>query len=49
MVALYVGLGIDSDKAVIVVLGYRIFSFWLPVLLGFPAIAWMRRIIASEK
>jgi hypothetical protein len=48
MVALYVGLGIPGDKAVIVVLGYRIFSFWLPVLLGFPAIAWMRRILASE-
>ncbi len=49
MVALYAGLGIASDKAVIVVLGYRIFSFWLPVLLGFPAIGWMRRIIAGEK
>ncbi len=48
MVALYAGLGIESGKAVIVVLGYRIFSFWLPVLFGFPAIAWMRRIVAEK-
>lgn len=49
MAALYAGLGVPSEKAIVVVLGYRIFSFWLPVMLGFPAIAWTRRILVGNK
>jgi len=49
MAALYTSLGAPSEKSVIVVLAYRIFSFWLPVLLGFPAIAYIRRLLSSGK
>jgi uncharacterized protein (TIRG00374 family) len=38
MVGLYTGLGVSNSVAVVVVLAYRILSFWLPLLLGFPMI-----------
>jgi glycosyltransferase 2 family protein len=38
MVALYTSLQIPNAVCVVVVLGYRIFSFWIPVLLGFGAV-----------
>jgi len=38
MTALYVSLGIAHPEAVVVVLAYRILSFWLPLVLGFPMI-----------
>ena len=38
MVALYDNLGIPDHVSVVVVLAYRILSFWLPLLLGFPFI-----------
>ncbi len=41
MAALYSSLGIPSANAVIVVLGYRLISFWLPSLLGFPVAAYL--------
>jgi uncharacterized membrane protein YbhN (UPF0104 family) len=36
MVALYEALGVPSGVAVVVILSYRLLSFWIPVLLGFP-------------
>ena len=36
MAALYGGLGIPGSTAVIVVLVYRLISFWLPALIGIP-------------
>lgn len=36
MVALYEALGVPSGVAVVVILSYRLISFWIPVLLGFP-------------
>lgn len=36
MVALYEALGVPSAVAVVVILSYRLISFWIPVLLGFP-------------
>jgi uncharacterized protein (TIRG00374 family) len=36
MAALYGGLGVAANVAVIVVLVYRLISFWLPALLGIP-------------
>lgn len=36
MTALYGGLGVAANVAVIVVLVYRLISFWLPALLGTP-------------
>jgi len=40
MIALYSGLGVPGSIALVVVLTYRILSFWLPLLLGFP-IMWI--------
>ena len=49
MVGLYLSLGVPADTAVIVVLGYRLLSFWIPVLLGFPLAALLdRKSIAAE-
>lgn len=43
MAALYKGLGVPDPVVVVVVLIYRLFSFWLPTLLGFPAAAYLQR------
>ena len=43
MAALYEALGVPSAVTVIVVLGYRLLSFWLPMLLGFPLVALLDR------
>jgi uncharacterized protein (TIRG00374 family) len=48
MAALFASLGVSREKAIIAVLGYRIFSFWLPVLFGFPVIAFIRRLAAEK-
>ena len=42
MAALYTGLGVPKSVAVVVVLAYRILSFWLPLLVGFPLILIMQ-------
>ena len=34
MVALYVLLGVPKPSAIVAVLGYRLFSFWLPTVIG---------------
>jgi uncharacterized protein (TIRG00374 family) len=36
MVALYETLGVPAGVSVVVILSYRLLSFWLPVLIGFP-------------
>jgi len=43
MSGLYTGLGIPGAIAVVVVLAYRILSFWLPLILGFPLILYLER------
>jgi uncharacterized protein (TIRG00374 family) len=43
MVALYDNLGVPDPVSVVVVLAYRILSFWLPFLLGFPMIFLLQR------
>ncbi len=35
MAALYKGLGVPGSIAVVVILSYRLFSFWIPTLIGF--------------
>lgn len=35
MVALYSGMGVPNSVAVVVVLAYRLLSFWMPLALGF--------------
>src|SRR6185369_5369756 len=43
MSAVYAGLGIDTQVAIVAVLTYRLISFWLPTLIGIPiAIAFTR-------
>jgi uncharacterized protein (TIRG00374 family) len=43
MAALYSGLGIPNATTVVVVLGYRLISFWIPSLIGFPIAAYLQR------
>jgi uncharacterized protein (TIRG00374 family) len=47
MVALYDSLSIPNDVSVVVILGYRLFSFWMPTLLGFAAVAYLSRKSSS--
>ncbi|WP_440951711.1 lysylphosphatidylglycerol synthase transmembrane domain-containing protein [Methanococcoides sp. FTZ1] len=42
MAALYSGLGVQSSIMVVVILVYRMFSFWLPTLVGFPLAAYLQ-------
>jgi uncharacterized membrane protein YbhN (UPF0104 family) len=41
MAALYTGLGVPNAVAVVVILIYRFFSFWLPSLVGFPLVPYL--------
>lgn len=43
MVALYGSLGIPNTTAVVVVGAYRLISFWIPSLVGFPIAAYLQR------
>jgi uncharacterized membrane protein YbhN (UPF0104 family) len=43
MAVLYNGLGVPQANAVVVVLGYRLVSFWIPSLAGFPIAAYLQR------
>jgi uncharacterized protein (TIRG00374 family) len=47
MVALYDSLKVPNAVSVVVILGYRLFSFWLPTLLGFAAAAYLSRKSSS--
>lgn len=42
MAAIYGGLGVQSSIMVVVILVYRMISFWLPTLLGFPLAAYLQ-------
>jgi uncharacterized membrane protein YbhN (UPF0104 family) len=44
MAALYTGLGVPNAVAVVVILIYRFFSFWLPSLVGFPLVLVLQRV-----
>ncbi len=44
MAALYTGLGVPNAVTVVVVLAYRLMSFWLPTLLGFPLVPYLQRV-----
>jgi uncharacterized protein (TIRG00374 family) len=44
MAALYDGLGVPYGVTVVVILIYRLLSFWIPTLVGFPLVPVMRRI-----
>jgi glycosyltransferase 2 family protein len=42
MAVLYNGLGVPPATTVVVVLGYRLISFWIPSLVGFPIAAYLQ-------
>ncbi len=44
MAVLYDGLGVPNAVTVVVILAYRLISFWLPTLLGFPIVAYLQRV-----
>ena len=41
MVALYDSLNVPDAVSVVVILGYRLFSFWIPTILGFLAASYL--------
>lgn len=43
MVALYDSLNVPNAISVVVILGYRLFSFWIPTIVGFAAAAYLSR------
>ena len=43
MAVLYNGLGVPQAATVVVELGYRLISFWIPSLAGFPIAAYLER------
>ena len=43
MVALFVSLMVPDPVSAVVIMGYRFFNFWLPVLLGFAAATYLSR------
>lgn len=49
MVRLYTALGVPESVAVVVVLAYRVLSFWVPTLIGFPVAAYLTRDAAQGK
>jgi len=43
MVGLYTLLGVPKAAAIVVVLGYRLLSFWLPTLSGIALVPYLER------
>jgi uncharacterized protein (TIRG00374 family) len=43
MLAIYVSVGVPSAEAIVAILGYRVLSFWLPVLGGFALVPILNR------
>lgn len=49
MVALYDSLQVPNAISVVVILGYRLISFWLPTILGFIAAGYLSRSQAGNR
>jgi uncharacterized protein (TIRG00374 family) len=43
MTAIYTNLGVPDSVSVVVILSYRLFSFWIPSLLGFAVTGYLQR------
>ncbi len=43
MAAIQTSLGVPNEISVVAILGYRLFSFWIPTLLGFVAMGYLSR------
>jgi uncharacterized protein (TIRG00374 family) len=48
MAAIYTNLGIPGSINVVVILSYRLFSFWIPSLLGFGVAGYLQRTPAKS-
>ena len=48
MTALYVSLGVPEPIAVVVILGYRFFTFWIPVIVGFILFPFLQNSVKKE-
>jgi uncharacterized membrane protein YbhN (UPF0104 family) len=46
MIGAFIGLGVDGGLAVVAVLTYRAFAFWLPTIPGAIAFFQLRRTVA---
>jgi uncharacterized protein (TIRG00374 family) len=49
MAALYAALGVPGPVVVVTVLGYRLLSFWIPVIIGFALAVWLDQTLAPEE
>src|SRR4051794_14777050 len=47
MIGAFVAFGVDPGAAIVAVLAYRVFSFWLPILPGALAFGSLRRTVAK--
>jgi uncharacterized protein (TIRG00374 family) len=43
MTAIYVSMGVPNHVTIVVILGYRLISFWIPTLLGFPLALYLQQ------
>jgi uncharacterized membrane protein YbhN (UPF0104 family) len=41
-------MGVPNDVTVVVILGYRLISFWIPTLLGFPLALYLQRVTHTQ-
>lgn len=48
MVALYEKLGVTNGVAVVAVLSYRLISFWIPSIMGFPVIPYLNHLTTEQ-
>ena len=48
MTAIYVSLGVPSHIAVVVILVYRLISFWIPTLMGFPLVLYFQQMTRNR-
>ena len=48
MIASYTGLGIDNSLATVVVLAFRVLSFWMPTISGFLLIPYLNKLSDSS-
>jgi uncharacterized protein (TIRG00374 family) len=48
MAAFYTGLGVPDAMAVVVILGYRLLSFWFPTFLGFVFVPYLQKFTRGD-
>lgn len=49
MAAIYVSMNVPNQVIPVVILGYRLLSFWFPTLLGFPAALYLQRVTRGSQ